>query len=160
MRTAKRWLLLALPVLLAGCLEVDQHPPWVKGKYSGKRDQQPYETHFHGDRLSWWATLSNRALRQNEYNRAKPLRPPVQAYEMQRGVPPQAPAQLPGSSVQRAQVQREQVRQVYTQQARMPQDQAAQAPAPQGQAPQAPAQPPAAPPPARGKPQGQAGKGG
>jgi hypothetical protein len=27
---------------------------------------------FHGDKLSWWATISNRNMNQNEYNRANP----------------------------------------------------------------------------------------
>lgn len=121
MSTSKRWWLLALPVMLAGCLEVDQYPSWVKGQYAGKRDQQPYEQLFHRDRLSWWATLSNRALRQNEYNRAKPPRQPLQAYEMQAGMMPQAPAQMPQSTMQQVQAERTKVQQTYSRQAQMPQ---------------------------------------
>ncbi|TFW22043.1 hypothetical protein E4L96_08450 [Massilia arenosa] len=68
----KRFFLAMAPLLLAGCLEVEQHPRWVKGEYAGKVDQQPFQVHFHNDRLSWWATLNNRNQRQNEYNRANP----------------------------------------------------------------------------------------
>ncbi|WP_020655745.1 hypothetical protein [Massilia niastensis] len=63
----------ALPLmLLAGCLEVDQHPEWVRGEYAGKEDHRPYQTRFHNDRLAWWATIANRNNRQNEYNRSNP----------------------------------------------------------------------------------------
>jgi hypothetical protein len=66
-------LALVLPLaLLAGCLEVDQHPPWVKGMYAGKRDNRPPQTLFHNDRLAWWGTIANRMMSQNEYNRANP----------------------------------------------------------------------------------------
>jgi hypothetical protein len=68
----KRLLLLAVPLLLAGCLEVNQHPRWVKGEYAGKTEQLPYQVHFHNDRMAWWAALSNRNLRQNEFNRSNP----------------------------------------------------------------------------------------
>jgi hypothetical protein len=69
----KRCLLLLAPLcLLAGCLEVDQHPHWTKGQYAGKKDDLPFATHFHQDRLSWWGTISNRNQHQNEYNRANP----------------------------------------------------------------------------------------
>lgn len=63
-------LLLAAP--LAGCLESDQHPPWIAGEYAGKPDNRPYEVRFHHDRLAWWATVENRNGKQNEYNRANP----------------------------------------------------------------------------------------
>jgi hypothetical protein len=64
---------LALPLaLLAGCLEVDQHPHWIKGEYAGKKDDRPYQRRFHNDRLAWWATVENRNGKQNEYNRANP----------------------------------------------------------------------------------------
>ena len=62
----------ALPLLLAGCLEVDQHPAWLKGEYAGKEDPRPYQTRFHNDRLAWWAAMENRNMKQNEYNRANP----------------------------------------------------------------------------------------
>ncbi len=63
-------LLLVVPLLLVGCLEVDQHPPWVNGAYNGKSDQQPYQTNFHGSRLSWNAAITNRNHEQNEYLRS------------------------------------------------------------------------------------------
>lgn len=89
--TRPKLIWLAVPALLAGCLEVDQHAPWKKGQYAGKRDQLPYEVHYQRDRMAWWATLSNRNLRQNEYNRAKPPAPQVA------GLPPQfqPPAPMP-----------------------------------------------------------------
>ena len=31
-----------------------------------------YQTRFHNDRLAWSATVQNRAMKQNEYNRANP----------------------------------------------------------------------------------------
>jgi len=69
----KRILILCLPLtLLAGCLEVDQHPNWVHGMYAGKKDDRPSLRHFHNDKLSWWGTISNRNMNQNEYNRANP----------------------------------------------------------------------------------------
>ena len=72
-RTRLRHLSAALlPLLLCGCLEVDQHPPWVDGQIAGKRDNLPYQVHFHNDKLAWAATIENRNLRQNEYLRANP----------------------------------------------------------------------------------------
>ena len=69
----KRIVILLFPLaLLAGCLEVDQHPHWVKGQYAGKKDNRPADVYFHHDRLSWWGTVSNRNQNQNEYNRANP----------------------------------------------------------------------------------------
>jgi hypothetical protein len=61
-----------LPLLLTGCLEVKQHPALIKGEYAGKADNRPYQKLFHGDRLSWFAAISNRMSNQNEYNRANP----------------------------------------------------------------------------------------
>jgi hypothetical protein len=64
---------LILPlVLLTGCLEVDQHPPWVKGQYAGKKDNRQYQVKFHNSKLAWWAANNNRNMSQNEYNRANP----------------------------------------------------------------------------------------
>lgn len=63
---------LVLPLALAGCLEVEQHPAWFKGEYAGKEDPRPYQTLFHNDRLSWHAAIVNRSNQQNEYNRANP----------------------------------------------------------------------------------------
>jgi hypothetical protein len=69
----KRIATLCLPLaLLAGCLEVDQHPNWVHGMYAGKKDDRPMHRFFHDDKLSWWGTISNRNMHQNEYNRANP----------------------------------------------------------------------------------------
>jgi hypothetical protein len=63
-------LLLVLALLpLAGCLEVNQHPGWVRGAYDGKKDDRPSQARFNGDRLSWNAVVSNRTQRQNEYIR-------------------------------------------------------------------------------------------
>ena len=71
-----RLILLALaslfPLLLGGCLEVEQHPVWRDGQYAGKPDNLPPQTHFHGDRLAWYATLANRNHLQNEYERTIP----------------------------------------------------------------------------------------
>lgn len=63
----------ALPlVLLAGCLESDQHPPWIKGEYAGKTDNRQQQVQFHNDKLAWWGRINNRNQLQNEYNRANP----------------------------------------------------------------------------------------
>lgn len=68
-----RPLILLMPLLaLSGCLEVDQHPNWVRGQYAGKQDNRQYDTHFHRDKLDWWGTIQNRNMFQNEYNRANP----------------------------------------------------------------------------------------
>jgi len=72
MKHARLLILLAPLWLLTGCLEVEQHPNWVKGQYAGKKDNRPFEVHFHKDRLSWWGTIANRNMHQNEYNRANP----------------------------------------------------------------------------------------
>jgi hypothetical protein len=70
----KRAILLAvlMPLALSGCLEVQQHPHWKNGQIAGKHDDRPFMRMFHGDRLSWFATISNRNQNQNEYNRANP----------------------------------------------------------------------------------------
>jgi hypothetical protein len=69
----KRIVALCLPLaLLAGCLEVDQHPNWVHGMVAGKKDDRPFFRHFHNDKLSWWGAINNRNMKQNEYNRANP----------------------------------------------------------------------------------------
>ena len=57
---------------LSGCLEVEQHPPWVRGYYDGKEDNLQQQTHFHSDRLAWNAAIANRNRRQNEFNRTNP----------------------------------------------------------------------------------------
>jgi hypothetical protein len=59
-------------LLLTGCLEVEQHPPWIAGEYAGKPDDRHYQRRFHNDRLAWWAAVENRNGHQNEYNRANP----------------------------------------------------------------------------------------
>jgi hypothetical protein len=61
-----------LPFLLSGCLEVRQRPPWINGEFAGKADDRPFQRLFHGDRLAWFAAISNRMNGQNEYNRANP----------------------------------------------------------------------------------------
>lgn len=64
--------LAAVCAMLGGCLEVEQHPVWVKGQVAGKRDNLPYQVWFHNDKLAWSAAIQNRTLKQNEYIRAKP----------------------------------------------------------------------------------------
>ena len=72
-RRAGALILVLVPVLaLSGCLEVEQHPKWVKGEYAGKKDPRHYQTLFHNDKLSWNAAIVNRNNQQNEYNRANP----------------------------------------------------------------------------------------
>ena len=67
-----RYFALALPLLLAGCLEVDQHPEWLRGEYAGKEDNRHYQVRFHNDRLAWSAKVQDRGMKQNEYTRANP----------------------------------------------------------------------------------------
>lgn len=67
-----RTCILVLPLLLTGCLEVDQHPEWLRGEYAGKEDNRHFQKRFHNDRLAWSAAVQNRAMKQNEYNRANP----------------------------------------------------------------------------------------
>jgi hypothetical protein len=64
--------LLALPLLLSACLEVEQHPAWKHGYYNGKPDNLAQQAHFHNDRLAWYAAINDRNRLQNEYNRMKP----------------------------------------------------------------------------------------
>lgn len=59
-------------VLLSGCLEVEQHPGWIDGAYAGKRDNRSAQVKFHNDKLAWNAAITDRTMRQNEYNRANP----------------------------------------------------------------------------------------
>lgn len=69
----KRALVLAaLAVLMTGCLEVEQHPPWARGAYDGKPDQRVHEAHFRGDRGAWFAAVTDRTHLQDEYRRARP----------------------------------------------------------------------------------------
>jgi hypothetical protein len=63
---------MAMAVLLAGCLEVEQHPPWERGAYDGKTDARVHAAHFRGDRGAWNAAISDRNHLQNEYRRARP----------------------------------------------------------------------------------------
>jgi hypothetical protein len=72
MRPSRLFAALLLPLALSGCLEVRQHPPWIKGQYAGKVDQLPFQRNFHNDMLAWFAAISDRNNKQNEYNRAKP----------------------------------------------------------------------------------------
>ena len=66
---APRFLLLIACALLAGCLEVEQHPAWRQGQYDGKQDNLPQQRHFHNDRMAWVATVINRNWLQDEYQR-------------------------------------------------------------------------------------------
>ena len=69
----RRLLVVALlPLLLTGCLEVKQHVPWKHGQYAGKTDDRQFQRLFHNDKLAWFAAISNRNAKQNEYNRANP----------------------------------------------------------------------------------------
>ncbi|WP_151636132.1 hypothetical protein [Noviherbaspirillum aerium] len=72
LRRHARWLGAVLPLLLAGCLEVEQHPPWRDGQYNGKPDDPPQRVYYHNDRLSWNAAITNRNHLQNEYERTQP----------------------------------------------------------------------------------------
>lgn len=72
MKTIRHAAVLLALALLAGCLEVDQHPPWVNGQYAGKKDNRPQQVQFHNDKLGWWGRISNRNQLQNEFNRANP----------------------------------------------------------------------------------------
>jgi hypothetical protein len=72
MRPAKLCAALLVPLSLCGCLEVEQHPPWVHGEYAGKPDNRPFQVLFHNDRLAWFAAIHDRNVKQNEYNRANP----------------------------------------------------------------------------------------
>jgi len=73
MKTFFKYIAAVLPLaLLAGCLEVDQHPVWINGKYAGKPDDRQFKVMFHNDKLAWWGANSNRNQYQNEYNRANP----------------------------------------------------------------------------------------
>ena len=61
-----------LALMLAGCLEVEQHPPWREGQYNGKPDDLPQHVYYHNDRLAWNAAITNRNHLQNEYERTQP----------------------------------------------------------------------------------------
>ena len=61
-----------LALSLTGCLEVEQHPPYVDGHYAGKRDNRAADTTFRGDNAAWKKAIVERASTQNEYNRAHP----------------------------------------------------------------------------------------
>lgn len=58
--------------LLAGCLEVEQHPVWRNGEYNGKKDNLHQQAYFHNDKLAWNAAIANRNHQQNEYRRTNP----------------------------------------------------------------------------------------
>ena len=72
MKPGRIAMLAALCCVLGGCLEAEQYPAWVKGEIADKRENLPYQVHFHNDKLAWSAAIQNRTLRQNEYNRALP----------------------------------------------------------------------------------------
>ena len=69
MNSARILALALMASALSGCLEVEQHPPWVRGYYDGKPDNMPSQRHYHGDRMAWNAAIDNRTRRQNEYSR-------------------------------------------------------------------------------------------
>lgn len=72
MTLARLALALLLPAVLSGCLEVKQHPAWKNGQYAAKHDDRQFQRLFHNDKLAWFAAISNRNSKQNEYNRANP----------------------------------------------------------------------------------------
>lgn len=72
MSTVRLLLIGLLPLLLGGCLEVEQHPAWQHGQYQGKPDNRSAQANFQGDQSSWQAAIANRNQLQNEYNRARP----------------------------------------------------------------------------------------
>lgn len=65
-------LLLALPMLLGGCLEVDQYPAYAHGEYAGKKDDQAPARKFGNNQAAWQSAVETRTGFQNEYLRAKP----------------------------------------------------------------------------------------
>jgi hypothetical protein len=69
MRAAALCLAAGACLLLAGCLEVQQHPLWRDGQYNGKPDNLPQQRFYHGDRMAWNATIENRNWLQDEYGR-------------------------------------------------------------------------------------------
>ena len=71
MRPATLLLLAGACLLLAGCLEVEQHPMWRQGEYDGKPDNLPQQTLYHRDRMAWASTIQNRNWLQDEYPRTE-----------------------------------------------------------------------------------------
>lgn len=69
---AARLPVLCAAALLAGCLEVEQNPPWSAGHYAGKEDPRHAQRHFHGDRLAWNARVIDRNRLQDEFLRTEP----------------------------------------------------------------------------------------
>jgi hypothetical protein len=69
MKARALFLIAGACALLAGCLEVEQHPPWRNGQYNGKKDDLPQQRLYHGDRMAWMATIENRNWLQDEYGR-------------------------------------------------------------------------------------------
>ncbi len=65
----KRAAIVLVAVLLAGCLEVNQFPPWRNGFYAGKPAIPQDERYFHGDELAWMAAITNRNWLQDEFGR-------------------------------------------------------------------------------------------
>ncbi len=72
MSTRTLLIVLGAGALLAGCLEVDQHPAYADGQYAGKRDNKVADTSYKGDNAAWKKAIDERAKTQNEYNRAHP----------------------------------------------------------------------------------------
>jgi hypothetical protein len=71
-RRTRAALAILAPLMLSGCLEVEQHPAWRDGAYDGKPDPLPSQAWFHGDPLAWNARITDRNHLQDEYGRAKP----------------------------------------------------------------------------------------
>ena len=72
MRAARLTLMALVALQLTGCLEVNQHPGWIRGQYAGKKDDRQFQRLFHNDKLAWSGAISDRNMNQNEYNRANP----------------------------------------------------------------------------------------
>jgi hypothetical protein len=71
MKPVRSFTVALLPLLLCGCLEVEQHPKWVHGQYNGKPDNLPYQVNFHNDKMAWFAAIADRNHLQNEYIRTE-----------------------------------------------------------------------------------------
>lgn len=60
-----------LAALSAGCLEVNQYPPYENGMYAGKKDDLQFQRVYR-DKAAWSAAIAARERGQNEYLRVKP----------------------------------------------------------------------------------------
>jgi len=71
-RSLRRIALLGPLLLLGGCLEVPQYPPYENGAYAGKKDNLQFQRGFGNDPEKWNAAIAQRVRGQNEYLRSKP----------------------------------------------------------------------------------------